>query len=209
MFQKYLSNGLIGNLVIFVLVFSFMAGCGGKEAPMPAVPAAMAPEAEADPALPGPTAMQNIDKAMGMMMGGPEKMKMMQQMMMSRQSEMLAFGEKLYNDPTIGGASKGISCASCHPQGGTTGGKAEIPQMHGFGPFQIPIPSLVGSAATFPKFKAPNADVISLAQMNNNCIAMFVGGKRLPLNGEESHALTLYLTNLSKGQPIAPGKMGM
>jgi len=164
---------------------------------------------EANLPLDGPTAMKNIDKAMGMMMGGPEDMKMMQEMIMKRHAEVLAKGEKLFNDPKLGGASKGISCASCHPQGGTTGGKAEIPKMHGYGPFQIPIPSLIGAAASFPKFKAPNADIITISQMNNNCTAMFVGGKRLSLNGEESHALTLYVTNLSKGIQIEPGKMGM
>ena len=165
--------------------------------------------AEANLPLQGPTAMKNIDKAMGMMMGGPEKMKMMQEMMVKRHQEMLENGEKLFKDSKLGGASRGVSCNSCHPSGGTTGGKAEIPKMHGYGPFQVPIPSLMSAAATFPKFKAPNADIISLAQMNNNCVAMFVGGKRLPLNGEKSHALALYMANLSKGKPVDPGSMGM
>ena len=35
MFQKHLINDLIGSLVIFVPAFSFIAGCGEKEAPMP------------------------------------------------------------------------------------------------------------------------------------------------------------------------------
>ena len=45
---------------------------------------------EANLPLDGPTAMKNIDKAMGMMMGGPEKMKMMQEMIMKRHAELLA-----------------------------------------------------------------------------------------------------------------------
>ena len=89
--------------------------------------------------------------------------KMMQEMIMKRHTELLAKGEKLFNDPKLGGASKGISCGSCHPKGGTTGGKAEIPKMHGYGPFQVPIPSLIGAAASFPKFKAPNADIITIS----------------------------------------------
>lgn len=151
-------------------------------------------------------ALANIDKGMKMM-GDMEAM--MKHVMMIQQ-ESLESGKALYNNATLSGATRGISCNGCHPDGGTTGGEAEIPAMMGYPGWKMPIPSLVGAAARFPKFKVPNASVISLAQMNNNCLMMFVGGKaRLPLNGSDSHALNLYVHSLSEGTEIAPGKMGM
>ncbi|MFQ6607398.1 MAG: c-type cytochrome [Fidelibacterota bacterium] len=167
--------------------------------------AAPAPvKTEADPPLQMGEALKNIDMGMKMM-GNMEQMK---QMVMKAQNDAIAYGEKLFNDPSLSGAKRGVACVDCHPGGGSTGGEAEIPPMMGFQGWKIPIPDLHGSAATFPKFKVPNASVISLAQMNNNCVAMFVGGERLPLNGKESHALALYVTSLSKGVAVEPGKMG-
>ena len=164
------------------------------------------PPAEADTPLAMDVALANID--MGMKMMGD--MEAMMKHVMMKQQETLAFGAELFNDPTLAGATRGLSCNSCHPSGATTGGEAEIPAMMGYPGWNIPIPSLIGAAARFPKFKVPNASVISLAQMNNNCIRMFVGGQyRLPLNGEKSHALNMYVHSLSEGTEVAPGKMGM
>ncbi len=160
---------------------------------------------EANAPLAMPEALANID--MGMKMMGD--MEMMMQTVMKKQQASQAYGEQLFNDATLAGATRGISCNGCHPSGGTTGGEAEIPAMMGYPGWKIPIPSLQGAAASFPKFKVPNADVISLAQMNNNCVAMFVGGHRLPLNGKESHALNLYVHSLSKGTEVEPGRMQM
>lgn len=174
-----------------------LSGCATAPKPQPV---------EANPPLKMGEALENID--MGMKMMG--NMEMMMETVMSRQREALTLGQQLFNDPALSGATRGMSCNSCHPGGGTTGGEAEIAPMMGYPGWKIPIPDLHGSSATFPKFKVPNASVISLAQMNNNCLVMFVGGeKRLPLNGKESHALALYVTSLSEGQMVAPGKMGM
>lgn len=164
------------------------------------------PGPEADPPIAMDVAFANIDMGMKMM---ADMEAMMKHVMMKQQASMEK-GKALFNDPTLAGATRGISCNGCHPSGATTGGEAQIPAMMGYPGWKLPIPSLIGAAATFPKFKVPNGNVISLAQMNNNCIAMFVGGKhRLSLNGEDSHALNLYVTSFSKGIEVAPGKMGM
>lgn len=160
--------------------------------------------AEADAPLSMDAALANIDMGMKMM----ADMEAMMKHVMMKQQEALAYGKEIFNDPALAGATRGLSCNSCHPDGATTGGEAEIPPMMGYPGWKLPIPGLIGAAATFPKFKVPNGEVISLAQMNNNCLVMFSGGThRLPLNAKESHALNLYVTSLSEGQSVAPGKM--
>lgn len=42
--------------------------------------------------------------------------------------------------------------------------------------------------------------------MNNNCIRMFMKGKRLPLDSPESYYLAKYVTSLSNGDEVAVGK---
>ncbi len=186
------------HFTVMGAVVGLLGSCAMAPQPTPAT--------EADPPIGMEEALKNID--MGMKMMGD--MQMMMQTVMKKQEEAQAYGEQLFNDATLAGATRGISCNGCHPSGGTTGGEAEIPAMMGYPGWKIPIPSLQGAAATFPKFKVPNAEVISLAQMNNNCLMMFGGGKhRLPLNGKESHALALYVTSLSKGVSVEPGKMQM
>lgn len=107
-------------------------------------------------------------------------------------------GKKIFHDKDLGNA--GLACASCHPGGGTTGGEAQLPMTD----FRVPIPDLHGAAATFPKFKIPNGGVITLEQMDTNCLRMFVMGDYL--SAEDSHALAMYVTSLSKGEKIAIGK---
>jgi len=70
---------------------------------------------------------------------------------------------------------------------------------------RLPIPSLVGAASTFPKYKIPNDAVITLQQMHNNCIRMSMGGKRLPLNSPESFYLAAYVASLSNGEEVQVG----
>jgi len=121
----------------------------------------------------------------------------------AKQAEGLRIGKELFNDPELG--SKGLSCNSCHPGGGTTGGEAEIQKRMGHGPYKLPIPSLIGASARFPKYKVPQDGVITLAQMNNNCVRMFMAGKRLPLDSPESSYLAAYVTSLSDGEEIEVG----
>ena len=61
---------------------------------------------------------------------------------------------------------------------------------------KMAIPDLHGAAGQFPKFKAPNDAVITLGEMNNNCIVMMQKGKPLPLDSQESRDLTAYVTSL-------------
>ncbi|MEE9271613.1 MAG: cytochrome c peroxidase [Candidatus Krumholzibacteria bacterium] len=142
--------------------------------------------------------LANMDKVMGM---GMDKAK---PYMMKKNSEALAMGKQLFKDGSLG--SNGQSCESCHPGGTTTGGEAEIRKKMGHGPYKLPIPSLVGAAARFPKFKVPNDEVITLEMMNNNCIRMFMKGKRLPLNSPESFYLAQYVSSLSNGDVVEVGK---
>ncbi len=136
-------------------------------------------------------AMENMDKVM-------KDMPMDQRMsyMNGIQAATLNKGKALFSDASLG--KNGQSCNSCHPGGGTTGGEAQVPMRD----YKIPIPNLAGVAATFPKYKVPNDRVITLQEMNNNCIKMFMDGKALELKSEEAIALGMYITSLSKGDDV-------
>lgn len=120
-------------------------------------------------------------------------------------SDVLAHGKRLFVSAELGEATKGVSCESCHPNGGTTGGAAQVPMTE----YQMPIPALVGAGATFPKYKVPNDAVITLKHMNNNCNKMFMGGKGLALDGPEAVALEAYVKSLSNGESFVAGKSRM
>lgn len=139
--------------------------------------------------------MQNMEKIM--MMSPDERKKYV----MKTQGESMQHGKALFADAKLG--SNGFSCATCHPSGRTTGGKVPMGKM------QMPIPTLEGVASNFPKFKVPNNAVISLAEMNNNCVVMFLKGQPLPLGSQAARDLTMYVTSLSKGKPMSPGKQNM
>jgi len=101
-------------------------------------------------------------------------------------------GKALFNDTKLG--TSGMSCNSCHPNGGTTGGQA----------MGMTILAVKGSAAAFPKYKPNAKGVITLQQMNNMCIQMMKGNP-LKLDSPESIALATYVTSLSNGTPIQVG----
>ena len=149
-------------------------------------------------------AMKNMDKYMG---SREAMMKTLPKAMNSKQREMVAAGKKLFSNIELG--TNGQSCASCHPGGGTTGGTVMTPMKSELTgkPYELPIPSLAGAAATFPKFKVPNDRVVNVQEMSNNCIMMFMGAKGLPLDSQESRELSAYLTSLSEGEKVEPGKM--
>lgn len=142
-------------------------------------------------------ALANMNAVMGM------DMEARQQHMMGLERRAMELGENLFNDPSLG--SNGQMCSSCHPGGATTGGEAEIAKKMGHGPYIIPIPSLIGASARFPKYKVPNDAVITLEMMNNNCIRMFMKGKRLPLDSPESYFLAKYVTSFSTGDVVEVG----
>lgn len=139
--------------------------------------------------------MKNMDKVMAM---SPEEQK---QYVMTTQDKSVQHGKELFHSAKLG--TNGFTCATCHPGGATTGGKVPVGKM------QMPIPTLVGSATTFPKFKVPNNAVITLPEMNNNCVVMFLKGEPLPLGSQDSRDLSMYVSILSKGTALTPGKQSM
>jgi len=140
-------------------------------------------------------AMNNMDKVMAM---EPSQMKSHAE---GIEAAAWARGQVLFNDETTGNGKMGVSCNSCHPGGGTTGGEAQVPMRK----FKMPIPSLVGAAGTFPKYKIPNDEVITLAHMNNNCIRMFMGGDGLELKSTDAWSLEKYVASLSNGETVTIG----
>ncbi|MFQ5528434.1 MAG: c-type cytochrome [Thermoanaerobaculia bacterium] len=149
-------------------------------------------------------AMKNMDKYMG---SQEAMMKVLPMAMKGKQEEFAKWGGELFNSTEL--STNGQSCASCHPGGGTTGGTVKTPMASELTgkPYELPVPSLVGAAATFPKFKVPNDRVVSVQEMSNNCIMMFMAAQPLPLDSAESRALGAYLTSLSAGEAVEPGKM--
>jgi len=117
-----------------------------------------------------------------------------------KQKESMDRGEVAFKDTKLG--TNGFSCATCHPGGKTTGGSVPM------GAMQMPVPSLQGVAATFPKFKIGNDAVITLADMNNNCIVMFLNGEPLKTDSQKARDLAFYVTAFSQGVLYSPGKQG-
>ena len=128
-------------------------------------------------------AMDNMKKIMMM----PEADRM--QHMQSATQASVGRGKALFEDTSLG--SNGQSCASCHPGGATTGGQVEMmPGMN------MPIPNLHGAAASYPKFKVPNDAVITLPEMNNNCVVMMQKGQPLALGSQQARDLAAYVNTL-------------
>ncbi len=148
-------------------------------------------------------AMKNMDKYMANM----DAMKSLGPRMKSTLEGSIAGGKELFNSTKL--SMNGRSCGTCHPGGGTTGGEVETPmksEVTGKA-YRLPVPSLVGAAATFPKYKVPNDKVITLQHMSNNCIMMFMGAQGLPFDGAESYNLAAYITTLSNGEKVEVGKV--
>lgn len=116
-------------------------------------------------------AMENMKRFMAM---SPAERK---EYVAKKEKEALSLGEELYNS---------YGCAGCHPKGRTIGGKA----------MDMPIPSLKGVKERFPKFKPGNDYVITLSDMINNCIVMFVNKEPLPLDSKEMRALTYFVSKI-------------
>lgn len=149
-------------------------------------------------------AMKNMDTFMSSM----DAMKALPMHIKETQDAAIAHGKELFESQSALGVN-GQACASCHPGGGTSGGMAATPmpsEVTGK-PYQLPIPSLIGAAAAFPKFKVPNNAVITLGDMANNCIMMFMMAKPLNPMSSEFKDLSAYLTSLSDGETIEVGKM--
>lgn len=103
-------------------------------------------------------------------------------------------GRRLFMEEGFGG--NGRRCTSCHLGGGTRPGRL---------PGGRTIPSLVGAAATFPKYKARRGRVLTLADQVQVCVAGGIQGRPPALDGDAMRALLGYLTFLSQGRPIRMG----
>lgn len=138
----------------------------------------------------------------------PQKVEAMMKMMMTMPPDNLEAsmerGKKIFNDNSLGNNKTGLSCNSCHPNGGTVGGTA---QMEWKGTTMNPkTPTLQGAAAHFPAPRGPMSAVVTLKGMNNMCIMTFQKGMPLDENSQESTDLSAYVTSLSKGAPLSPGQ---
>ena len=126
--------------------------------------------------------------------------------MMRAQRGAVARGKALFGSSALG--RNGQTCESCHPDGRTTGGEAELPVQGRFPTkLRLPIPSLVGAAASFPRYKIPSDAVITLEMMNNNCIRMFLMGEGLALDSQEASDLVTYVSMFSQGRELSVGRM--
>jgi len=148
----------------------------------------------------------SVEDMTKMAMGNMKKVMMMspddqKKYVMSTQSQSLDHGKDLFASASLG--NNGFTCATCHPGGKTTGGQVPMGKM------KMAIPSLQGVAANFPKFKPGNDAVITLSEMNNNCVVMFLKGQPITLGSPDARDLAYYITSLSTGEAIAPGKQGM
>lgn len=176
--------------IIMLSVSALVAGCSAWSRHQPEVHGEVSKGTMGE-------ALGNMNAVMGMDMNAR------QQHMMAAEQQAMELGSNLFSDASLG--NNGQACNSCHPGGGTIGGEAEIAKKMGHGPYRLPIPSLIGAAARFPKYKVPNDEVITLPMMNNNCIRMFMKGKRLPLNSPESYYLAKYVTSFSNGDVVEVG----
>ena len=136
-----------------------------------------------------------------------EKVKMMRKMMMEMKPDTLEAsikrGERLFNDNTLGKNTTRKSCATCHKNGGTIGGAAEMTWKGKT--MKVNIPTLKGAAGHFPAVRGPMKAVVDLSGMNNMCIMTFLKGTPLNKNSQAAVDLTAYVTSLSKGKKIEPG----
>jgi Cytochrome c len=79
-----------------------------------------------------------------------------------------------------------LACATCHLEGGTS--KTSI--------------SLVGAAATYPRFSASHDAVIDLAQKVQYCFARDLNATPPALDSREMQAILAYLQWISKDIPV-------
>lgn len=123
--------------------------------------------------------LSNIDRFMSL--SATERMAYMQ----AAQDASFKRGQALFASTRL--SSIGLNCMSCHPAGGSAGGKI------GVGNHEIDIPSLAGVARRYPRYKPANDRVITQTEMQNNCIVMFMRGEALPASSQEAADLTYYV----------------
>ncbi len=83
-----------------------------------------------------------------------------------------------------------MTCAACHTDGGRPEGTTPAGQH---------IPSLIGAAAKYPKFKGKKHEVYTLERQIVHCVRAGILGKPPAYDSPEMVDLVAYLTQLSKG----------
>ncbi len=173
------------------------ASCGGG--------ASLTMPTEANPPIQMADSMENLERALAQQSGSVADREEYAARVRQKREAAFALGEKLFKDPRLGGATRGQSCESCHPGGGTSEGRGQVPRTAGRGPFYLDVPPLTAAAAEFPKYSMTHDAVISLGESINTCLDIFVGGARLPLNGPRLRALVAYVSRFSNGRPVMVG----
>ncbi|MDY0331550.1 MAG: c-type cytochrome [Thiomonas sp.] len=101
-----------------------------------------------------------------------------------------SFGSKQTWVPPNAFSSHAMTCAACHTDGGKTEGTT---------PTGAHLPSLIGAAAKYPKFKAKKHAVYTLERQIVHCVRAGIMGKPPGYNSPEMIDLVAYLTQISKG----------
>lgn len=108
---------------------------------------------------------------------------------------MIAQGKDMFMHNTFGG--RGMTCGSCHTGGGL--GPTFVPGSSMKGP------SLSNAAAVFPRYKAREGRVMTLADEIHGCIQGALGGKAPAYDSKTMRALQTYITSLSQGKRMHMG----
>ncbi|MDH5406738.1 MAG: hypothetical protein OEX80_09380 [Candidatus Aminicenantes bacterium] len=93
-------------------------------------------------------------------------------------------GKVLFMDATLG--TSGMSCNSCHPEGGTKEGKMGEKTI-------MPFDNL---AAKYPKYITSAKRVMTLDQMINWCIVKAMKGEALAWDSQKLTDLTAYVASV-------------
>jgi thiosulfate dehydrogenase len=101
-----------------------------------------------------------------------------------------SFGTKQTWVPNGAFNSHLMSCAACHTSGGLT---------EGVTPSGARLPSLIGAASNYPKFKAKKHAVYTLERQIVHCVRAGIMGQPPGYDSAEMVDLVVYLTALSKG----------
>ncbi|MFB0518369.1 MAG: hypothetical protein ACETWC_03700 [Acidobacteriota bacterium] len=93
-------------------------------------------------------------------------------------------GKALFMDATLG--TSGMSCNSCHPEGGTKEGKMG----------EMTIKPFDNLAAKYPKYIPSAKRVMTLDQINNWCIVKAMKGEALAWDSQKLTDLTAYVASV-------------
>lgn len=99
-------------------------------------------------------------------------------------AESVENGKKLFNDKTLG--TSGMTCNSCHMEGGTKDGKMGDKS----------VPAFDNLAAKYPKFFMMAKRVMTLDQVVNWCIVNPMQGKALAWDDQKLTDLTAYCASV-------------